>query len=136
MCQTKEWIKMNEGLELKLFKCTAGKFSIGYSRNLEDNGISKEEAELMLKNDFEVCKTALYNIFGFEFFLLLPDKCKTVLMDMINNLGESRFRTFQKLIQAVKKKDFHEAAVQIVDSKYAREYVPKRANRYSMLMDD
>jgi len=135
MCQAKEWIKMNEGLELKLCKCTAGKLSIGYARNLSENGIRKSEAELMLKNDFEIAKTALYNIFGFEFFLLLPDNCKTVLLDMGYNLGETRFRTFKKLIQAVKEKDFYEAATQILDSKYAREDVPERAKRNAKLME-
>jgi len=135
MCQAKEWIKMNEGLVLKLFKCTAGKFSIGYSRNIEDNGISKDEAELMLKNDLETARTTLYNIFGFEFFLLLPDNCKTVLIDMMYTLGAAKFRTFTRLIQAVKNKDFYEAATEIFDSKYARKDVPERAKRNAKLME-
>ena len=126
---------MNEGLELKPYRCTAGKLSIGYARNLEENGISRDEAELMLKNDFEAAKTSLYSIFGFGFFLRLPDNCKIVLLDMIYNLGETRFRTFKKLIQAVKDKNFYEAAVQIIDSKYAREDAPVRANRNAKLIE-
>lgn len=129
-----DYIKRNEGLELNLYKCTAGKLSIAWGRNIEDNGISKDEAELMLKNDLERCKNALYDIFGFETFLLLPDRCKIVLADMIYNLGESRFRTFQKMIRAVKYKDYFEAAAQILDSKYAREDVPNRAKRNALFM--
>lgn len=133
MCTIKDYIKFNEGLELKLYKCTAGKLSCGYGRNIENNGISKDEAELMLKNDIEVCKTALYGIFGFETFLLMPDRCKTVLYDMIYNLGETRFKTFKKMVKAVKSKDFLEAAKQIKDSRYYNQ-VRNRAERNINLM--
>ena len=51
--QLKERIKKSEGLRLKPYKCPAGKTSIGWGRNLEDNGISKEEAEFLLNNDID-----------------------------------------------------------------------------------
>lgn len=41
----------DEGLRLKPYHCTAGKLTIGYGRNLDDNGISEEEALSMLRND-------------------------------------------------------------------------------------
>ena len=41
-------IKKHEGLSLKPYKCTAGKLTIGYGRNIEDKGISQEEAERFL----------------------------------------------------------------------------------------
>lgn len=135
MCMIKDWIKYNEGLSLKLYKCTAEKISCGYGRNIEDNGISLDEAELMLKNDLERCYADLYGIFGFEMFILLSDKRKMILIDMIYNLGKTRFSTFKKMIQAVKDKDFYEAATQILDSKYAREDVPERAKRNAKLME-
>lgn len=133
MCFIRDYIKFNEGLKLKLYKCTAGKLSCGFGRNIEDNGISKDEAELMLKNDIEVCKDDLYGIFGFQIFLLLPDKCKLVLYDLIYNLGRSRFLTFKKTIQAIKNKDFEEAAKQIKDSRYYNQ-VRSRAERNIKLM--
>ena len=34
-------LQRHEGLRLKPYKCTAGKVSIGYGRNLEDVGISE-----------------------------------------------------------------------------------------------
>jgi lysozyme len=136
MCTTKDYIKSNEGLELKLYECTAGKNSIGYGRNIEDNGISKDEAELMLENDLEVCRNSLYNIFGFELFILLSDIRKTILTDMIYNLGATRFRTFKKMIKAVKEKDYFKASQEILDSKYARKDAPRRAKQNAMLMDD
>jgi len=48
-------LKKHEGLRLKPYKCTAGKLSIGYGRNLEDMGISEVEAMVMLRHDIEQC---------------------------------------------------------------------------------
>lgn len=134
MSITKDYIKFNEGKRLKLYKCLSKKITTGYGRNLTDNGISEDEAELMLKNDLEVCKDVLYDIFGFENFLLLSDKRRMILTDMVYNLGESRFRTFKKMIHAVKNRDYYEAATQILDSNYATQ-VPNRAKRNAKLME-
>ena len=46
-------IKRHEGLRLKPYKCTAGKTTIGYGRNLTNVGISESEALIMLKADLE-----------------------------------------------------------------------------------
>ena len=49
----KEMLIKNEGMELKVYRCTSGKLTCGVGRNLSDNGISLDEAELMLKNDMD-----------------------------------------------------------------------------------
>ncbi|MCP4280350.1 MAG: lysozyme, partial [Alteromonas sp.] len=38
MEQVAQLIAQHEGLRLKPYKCTAGKITIGYGRNLDDNG--------------------------------------------------------------------------------------------------
>jgi lysozyme len=44
-------IKRHEGKRLNPYVCSAGKLTIGYGRNLEDRGITDDEALLMLHND-------------------------------------------------------------------------------------
>ena len=44
-------LRQHEGLRLNPYRCPAGKLTIGYGRNLDDAGISEEEAEAMLKAD-------------------------------------------------------------------------------------
>ncbi len=44
---------LDEGLETKPYTCSAGKITIGVGRNLEDLGISDDEAEYLLDNDIE-----------------------------------------------------------------------------------
>lgn len=42
---------LHERLKLKPYRCSAGKLTIGVGRNLEDKGISEEEALFLLRND-------------------------------------------------------------------------------------
>ena len=41
-----------EGLRLKPYRCSAGKLTIGYGRNLEDVGIDEKEASMMFERDW------------------------------------------------------------------------------------
>ena len=49
----KEMLIKNEGMELKPYQCTSDKTTIGVGRNLTDNGITIQEAELLLLNDMD-----------------------------------------------------------------------------------
>ena len=129
----KSYIRANEGLRLKPYKCSANRLTIGYGRNLDDIGITKDEAEMMLINDTDRCLSALSAIFGDNFLYKLSHQSKVVLVDMMYNLGKTRFLTFKKMIQAVKDKDFNEASVQLLDSKYARQ-LPERSERNAGMM--
>ena len=42
---TVEQIKKHEGYKQYPYYCTGGKLTIGYGRNLDENGINEEEAE-------------------------------------------------------------------------------------------
>jgi lysozyme len=130
----KSSLKKHEGLRLKPYRCTAGKLSIGYGRNLDDVGITKEEAEILLDKDIAVCKREARR---FGWFEELSSERQDVIVEMIFNLGMSRFLGFKKTIQAIMDKDFEEAAAQMLDSKWARQ-VGQRAITLSskMLLDN
>ena len=121
-----DYIKVNEGLELKPYKCTAGKFTIGYGRNLDDVGITKNEAEYLLGNDIQLCITDLKEIF--ENFDTYSINQRTALIDMRFNLGLNGFEKFKKFIKNVKNKDWEKAAKEIKNSKYYKQ-VKNRAER-------
>lgn len=44
-------LERDEALRLKPYRDSVGKLSIGIGRNLDDKGISKDEALMMLQND-------------------------------------------------------------------------------------
>ena len=91
-------IKEHEGLVLKPYKCPVGKLTIGYGHNLEDNGLTQTACEYILIEDIEEAKRNLYAIFTKDFFDSLSNNQKIALVDMMFNLGLSKFLTFKKFI--------------------------------------
>ena len=116
-------LKKHEGLRLKPYRDTVNKLTIGVGRNLDDRGISEEEANFLLKNDINICLNELKTIF--ENFDEFPENIKLVLIDMIFNLGKSRFLTFKKFIKAIKEKDIEKAIYEMTDSRWCSE-LPSR----------
>lgn len=123
-------VKRHEGLRLKMYKCTAGKNTIGYGRNLDDVGISADEAELMLKHDLE---NAELDAKRFPVFEKLNQVRKDVLTEMVFNLGYSRLSGFKKMFAALERKDYDGAANEMLDSKWARD-VGERAKTLAYFM--
>lgn len=124
-------IRRHEGLELKPYLCTAGRMTIGYGRNLDDNGISVDEAVSMLNKDIvnsliECCEV-------FSNFGKLSDVRQAVLIDMMYNLGKTRLSKFKKMIAAVHEEDFSRAALEMLDSKWSKQ-VGKRSVRLANIM--
>lgn len=125
-------IRYHEGVKLKLYKCPAGKLTIGYGRNIEDNGISLACAKYMLEEDIEEAKKNLYFVFGENFFNSLSDNQRIALIDMMFNLGLNRFMTFKKAIRAIKNRDFETASDEIEDSKAYNQ----NPNRYNLIASE
>ena len=124
-------IKIDEGFVSTPYECTAGKITIGYGRNIEDNGITREEAEMLLRNDIQSTRGELSS--KFDWFLLMPYDKQAVLINMCFNLGLTRLLKFKKMLAALKVKDYKEASIQMLDSKWA-EQVGERATRLSDAM--
>jgi len=115
-----DFIIKHEGLKLKPYRCPAGKLTIGVGRNIEDNGISRNEAMIMLENDIFRCIDELTTIFGSD-FKTYPVKVQTALIDMIFNLGKTRFMKFHHMIKAIKNQDWDRASKEAVNSKWCKD---------------
>jgi lysozyme len=120
----------HEGLRLKPYKCSARKLTIGVGRNIEDRGISEDEAMLMLRNDIAVSHTEAKS---FAWYGGLCDVRKNVVISMIFNLGLPRFKLFKLMIAALECGDYEVAACEMLDSKWARQ-VGNRAVELSGMM--
>jgi lysozyme len=127
-----EEIERDEGLVLKPYLCSAGKLTIGVGRNIEDIGISEDEARYLLRNDIHNCIGDLLTIDDIDYYNLSPVR-QRVLVNMRFNLGPSRFRQFKKMIAAIKRKDFDAAADEMMDSRWAVQ-VGNRAKRLEEMM--
>lgn len=110
-------IKEHEGLRLKLYKCPAGKLTIGYGHNIEDNGLSKSACEFVLYDDIEEAQKNVCSIFGYEFFESLPVCKRVALVDMMFNLGMAKFLTFKRFIFAVETQNWENASREVINSR-------------------
>jgi lysozyme len=124
-------LQRHEGLRLKPYKCTAGKLSIGYGRNLDDMGISEVEAMVMLRNDIEQCYQELEM---FSWFEDLDQVRQEALVDMLFNLGLPTFLEFKKTLKFVAEGKYSQAAEEMLRSKWA-DQVGDRAKELAYMVD-
>lgn len=115
----KEDVKRHEGFRSKPYQDTVGKSTIGYGRNLDDVGINEIEAGTLLKNDLERSMADVR--FIFPTFDKLNDVRQEVLVNMTFNMGRNRLSGFRKMRLALSEEDHAEAAVQMLDSKWAKQ---------------
>ncbi|WP_444942728.1 glycoside hydrolase family protein [Microbulbifer sp. ZKSA006] len=124
-------IALHEGFREKPYRCTAGKLTVAFGRNLDDVGLSREEGEILLANDIEVSLAILQDrVDGFD---CLSQVRQAVLVDMCFNLGWPRLSGFKRFLAAVEDGDYSEAAKEMLDSKWARQ-VGRRARRLADMM--
>ena len=121
-------IKLEEGKRLKPYRDQMGWLTIGYGRNIDVNGISGDEAELMLANDLAR--------FSQEVHVRLPwtdsigDERRAVMVGMAMNMGTAGLLTFKKMLRLAEMGDWDGAAAEIISSRY-HEQLPERAARYA-----
>lgn len=124
-------LKTDEGFRDKPYADTVGKMTIGYGRNLEDVGISRDEAHDMVTRDairaLQVGADLIPN------WLQLDDVRMNVVANMAFNLGKGGLSGFSKFLAAVNAKDFIKAADEMRNSKWFTQ-VGKRAQRLAQEM--
>ncbi len=107
-----------------------GKLTIGYGRNIEDNGISQTEGDFLFDNDFARCERELA---AYPWYVNQPENVQYALMDMCFNLGIARLLGFKKMIMALTVKDYTKAAIEALDSKWASQ-VGDRSKDVALMM--
>jgi lysozyme len=121
----------DEGVQLKPYRCTAGKLTIGVGRNIEDNGITSDEAAFMLKADIKNCERDLDTLL--PDWRGMSDARQRVMLNMVFNMGRARLSGFKKFLACLKANDFAGAADQMMDSAWATQ-VGQRAVRLRDMM--
>jgi lysozyme len=107
---------VDEGMVLKPYRCTANKLSIGVGRNLEDKGISKEEAMYLLGNDIKevVAQCDKY----FPWWTSMSSARQKALANFVFNVGIGTALTFKNTMAALQKGDWEGAAKGFENSKW------------------
>ena len=114
-----EQLKIHEGMKLKPYKCTAGKLTIGIGRNLEDVGISMEEANMLLRHDIQEATRQLLHAFPWmgEF----NDARISAMINFTFNVGIGTVKKFENTLSYMQSGEWDKAADEMMDSRWARQ---------------
>lgn len=123
----------DEGLRKKPYRDTVGKLTIGVGRNLDDVGLALDEIELMLDNDIKRAEEMMLK--SLPWAAGLDEARKAVLINMCFNLGIVGLLGFKRTLAAIKRGDYLQASVDMVQSKWAGQ-VGDRARRLAQQMRD
>lgn len=121
----------HEGLRLKPYKDTVGKLTIGVGRNLDDVGISEQEAMSLLDNDIDRARIDLLKVL--PWVKNLDSVRQDVLLNMAFNMGIGGLLTFKNTLAAIQNGDYADAADRMLESKWATQ-VGLRASELSQMM--
>ena len=128
-----EELKADEGYRRFPYKCSSGKLTIGYGRNIDDVGISDKEAEVMLMNDVQFCTAWLDK--KYPWFKNLTDARQRALVNMCFNLGVTKFTGFKKMLRAFSIGHYDRAALEASDSRWYYQ-VGDRARRIVKMIQE
>lgn len=125
-------LELDEGFRSKPYRDVVGKLTIGFGRNIEDNGITKPEARQLLFNDVSRSIAELERNLS-SYWDTLSEARQRALINMCFALGWPRFSKFKRMLSALEAGDMDRAADEALDSKWAR-IVGDRAQRVATLI--
>lgn len=140
-----ELVKEAEGFEPLPYRCTAGKLTQGYGRNLEvyplseeeeatlneDGSVSEEVAEKWAYNELLNCELRLTNAPSFK---ECNDIRKAVLLDMAFNMGFDGLMKFKKMHKALINRDWLQAAQEMKDSSWYLQVGNRSKRNYTLMV--
>ena len=96
--------------------------------------ISKEHSQVILVKEAPALHLELSE--KFDFYDDLLSMVKNCLINMSFQMGIYGVSKFRKMLKAMKDKNWKEAAIEMLDSKWARSDSPQRANRLADIVRD
>lgn len=123
----------DEGIRLKPYKCPANKLTIGVGRNIEDIGITTQEANYLLDNDIERVNRELDA--NLSWWRGRPEHVQRGMANMCFQLGLSKFLPFRRMLSALQAGDYKTAQAEAKDSNWYRQ-TPARAERVIALFTE
>lgn len=127
-----EQLIRDEGIRLHAYRDTVGKLTIGCGRNLDDIGISRDEAIMLLQNDIATAKEQL--LLQLPWAMELDEVRRDALINMTFNLGIGHLLAFKKFLAALRAADYSVASHEMLDSTWAQQVGP-RAHRLAVQIE-
>ena len=139
--QTELDLIRDEGVRLRVYRCTAGHLTIGVGHKLTDrevlqglSEISLEQAGYLLHMDIGIAMNGCASIFGRDRFDSFTEARQRALVNMCFQLGTAGLAKFRKMVDAIMRDDWAAAQAEALDSKWARSDSPARAQRVAHML--
>ena len=134
----KEEIKQEEGYSNKVYLDHLGYGTIGYGHLVKplDNFVEgkvydHKELEKIFEYDFQI---SYQDGMSLTKDIDIPDEAKEIVIHMCFQMGKPKVSKFKKMFEALGKKDYDNAANEMLDSLWAKKHTPARAERLAKRM--
>ena len=124
-------LKIHEGYNPKVYKCTAGVDTIGIGFAIKDLHLSEEVCELILQEKLEALEERFEK--KFDWFKTSPVEVRNVMLNMAYQLGFAGFCKFKKTIGYLEEAEWEKASEEMLDSRWAKQ-TPNRAKELSEII--
>ena len=122
--KVKEMLVRHEGVMCTLYQCSEDKWTIGVGRNLQDRGITEDEAMYLLDNDIKRVIDSLDK--HWHVWRSFPELAQMVCVDCTFQMGITGWMAFRHTRALMEMECWIEASEEILRSKYATQ-TPNRA---------
>lgn len=113
-----------------------GVLTIGWGRNLRDNGLSNAEAEQLLQRDVADSIEDAKRLIGEDHFEKMTSQLQEVAVEMAFNLGATKFALFRNTLDAFRRNDAQGVAHHMMDSLWAEQVGTRATNLQALVMSD
>ena len=124
-------VKRHEGFRGVPYQ-DAGGWAVGFGCNLSQDPLTEGEGEHLLLNRLLRAKQAAVRVF--PFYDALDPERQNVLVEMTYQMGEGGISKFKKFLAALTGGNWKEAHDEMLDSKWARDDSPVRAQELAAIM--
>ncbi len=126
---------LDEDEVLHAYEDHLGYLTIGVGRLIDKRkggGITQEESRYLLRND--IVRRAAQCEQRFEWWNNVDDVRQSAVVCMAFQLGINGVANFRKMCAALRIRDYNTAAIEMLDSTWAKEQTPARAKRMAQIM--
>lgn len=128
-----ELLIQHEGLQLRPYTDASNKLTIGVGRNLDDTGITRDEAMMLLRHDIDRVTQQLDA--RLPWWRGISAARQNVLISMAFNLGVDGLLGFTRMLSYLQDGDYPAAAEEMLSSKWATQ-VGNRAVELADMMEN
>jgi lysozyme len=107
-------LQRDEGLKLKPYQDTRGKWTIGYGHNLTDDGLTLSQVTAIFNDDLDEAIADADRTF--TWLPLVDTAIVTVVYELTFNMGVGELQTFRKMLAAMEAGDRQTAANELESS--------------------